>query len=172
VVYRGEVFRGDHEAILDPALFAAVQAKLSSQAVERRCDLHEPAPTVHRDRSGHFRGLSHRSSRARRAQRHPLWRVAIFDPSLVNKPQCTVLIGLALGYSGFDKMFVTSHTRQTLFPYCENALSTCGVDFPMQQTLDFSLLGGNFLFQFDHSVLARSKLRRPIPVESHRELPG
>ena len=27
----------DHEPILDPALFAAVQAKLASQAVERRC---------------------------------------------------------------------------------------------------------------------------------------
>jgi site-specific DNA recombinase len=37
VVYRGEAFRGDHDPILDPALFAAVQAKLSSQAVERRC---------------------------------------------------------------------------------------------------------------------------------------
>jgi site-specific DNA recombinase len=39
VVYRGEKFRGDHEPILDPVLFAAVQAKLSSQAVERRCRL-------------------------------------------------------------------------------------------------------------------------------------
>ena len=37
VVYGGETFRGDHEPILDPALFAAVQEKLSSQAVERRC---------------------------------------------------------------------------------------------------------------------------------------
>jgi site-specific DNA recombinase len=37
VVYRGETFRGDHEPIPDPALFAAVQAKLSSQAVQRRC---------------------------------------------------------------------------------------------------------------------------------------
>jgi len=37
VVYRGEAFRGDHDPILDPALFAAVQEKLSSQAVERRC---------------------------------------------------------------------------------------------------------------------------------------
>jgi site-specific DNA recombinase len=36
-VYRGETFRGDHEPVLDPALFAAVQAKLASQAVERRC---------------------------------------------------------------------------------------------------------------------------------------
>ena len=37
VVYRGETFRGDHEPILDPALFVAVQAKLSARAVERRC---------------------------------------------------------------------------------------------------------------------------------------
>src|SRR6202049_704465 len=36
VVYRGETFRGDHGPILDPALFAAVQARLASQAVERR----------------------------------------------------------------------------------------------------------------------------------------
>jgi DNA invertase Pin-like site-specific DNA recombinase len=39
VVYRGESYRGSHEAILDPAIFAAVQAKLSAQAVERRCTL-------------------------------------------------------------------------------------------------------------------------------------
>ena len=37
VVYRGESFRGNHEPILDPVLFEAVQAKLSTQAVERRC---------------------------------------------------------------------------------------------------------------------------------------
>jgi site-specific DNA recombinase len=39
VVYRGQAFRGDHEPILDVELFAAVQAKLSAQAVERRCRL-------------------------------------------------------------------------------------------------------------------------------------
>ena len=39
VVYRGEIFRGSQEAILDASLFAAVQAKLSAQAVERRCTL-------------------------------------------------------------------------------------------------------------------------------------
>jgi site-specific DNA recombinase len=37
VVNRGETFRGYHEPILDPALFAAVQEKLAAQAVERRC---------------------------------------------------------------------------------------------------------------------------------------
>jgi site-specific DNA recombinase len=39
VVYHEDVVRGDHQPILDPALFAAVQAKLSAQAVERRCRL-------------------------------------------------------------------------------------------------------------------------------------
>jgi site-specific DNA recombinase len=39
VVYRGEVHRGEHEPILDFALFEAVQAKLAAQAVARRCRL-------------------------------------------------------------------------------------------------------------------------------------
>jgi site-specific DNA recombinase len=39
VVYRGEVHRGEHEPILNPALFEAVQAKLAAQAVARRCRL-------------------------------------------------------------------------------------------------------------------------------------
>jgi site-specific DNA recombinase len=37
VIYRGETFRGDHAPILDPALFAAVRAKLAAHAVARRC---------------------------------------------------------------------------------------------------------------------------------------
>jgi site-specific DNA recombinase len=36
VVYRGEVHRGEHEPILDPTLFEAVQAKLAAQVVARR----------------------------------------------------------------------------------------------------------------------------------------
>jgi site-specific DNA recombinase len=39
VAYRGEVHRGEHEPILDSALFAAAQAKLAAQAVARRCRL-------------------------------------------------------------------------------------------------------------------------------------
>jgi site-specific DNA recombinase len=39
VVYRGEVHRGEHEPILDSALFEAVQAKLAAQAAARRCRL-------------------------------------------------------------------------------------------------------------------------------------
>jgi site-specific DNA recombinase len=39
VVYRGEAHRGEHEPILETALFEAVQAKLAAQAVARRCRL-------------------------------------------------------------------------------------------------------------------------------------
>jgi DNA invertase Pin-like site-specific DNA recombinase len=39
VVYRGDVHRGEHEPILDRALFEAVQGKLAVQAVARRCRL-------------------------------------------------------------------------------------------------------------------------------------
>jgi site-specific DNA recombinase len=39
VVYHGDIHRGEHEPILDSALFQAVQAKLAAQAVERRCRL-------------------------------------------------------------------------------------------------------------------------------------
>jgi hypothetical protein len=39
VVYRGEVYRAEHESILQPTLFEAVQDKLAAQAVARRCRL-------------------------------------------------------------------------------------------------------------------------------------
>ena len=43
VVYRGAVHRGEHEPIIDSALFAAVQDKLAAQAVARRCRLRGPS---------------------------------------------------------------------------------------------------------------------------------
>ena len=42
VVYRGEVYRAEHEPILDLTLFEAVQGKLAAQAVARRCRLRGP----------------------------------------------------------------------------------------------------------------------------------
>jgi hypothetical protein len=39
VAYRGGVYRGQHEPILDRALFAAVQRKLAAKTVVRRCRL-------------------------------------------------------------------------------------------------------------------------------------
>jgi site-specific DNA recombinase len=43
VIFRGAVHRGEHEPILDAALFAAVQVKLAAQAVARRCRLRGPS---------------------------------------------------------------------------------------------------------------------------------
>src|SRR5437763_13690905 len=45
LVYRGEVHRGEYEPILDRALFEAVQARLTAQAVARRCRLRD-APAI------------------------------------------------------------------------------------------------------------------------------
>ena len=45
VVYRGEVYRAEHESILQPTLFEAVQGKLAAQAVALRCRL-RGSPTL------------------------------------------------------------------------------------------------------------------------------
>jgi hypothetical protein len=39
VVYRGDIYRGEHEPVVDTAVFAAVQDKLAAQALARRCRL-------------------------------------------------------------------------------------------------------------------------------------
>jgi site-specific DNA recombinase len=39
VVYRGEVYRAEHEPIVEPTLFEAVQSKLTAHAVARHCRL-------------------------------------------------------------------------------------------------------------------------------------
>jgi site-specific DNA recombinase len=44
VIYRGEIYRAEHEPILQPTLFAAVQGKLAAQAVARRCRLQRAHP--------------------------------------------------------------------------------------------------------------------------------
>src|SRR5437868_14082657 len=46
VVYRGEVHRGEHEPILDSALFAAVEGKLAAPGAARRCRLRGPPPPL------------------------------------------------------------------------------------------------------------------------------
>src|SRR5258708_1639089 len=55
VVYRGEVHRGEHEPILDSALFAAVQGKLAAQAAARRCRL-RGSPALPRRRPLYYLG--------------------------------------------------------------------------------------------------------------------
>jgi site-specific DNA recombinase len=62
VVYRGDIHRGEHESILDHALFAAVQGKLATQAVARRCRLRgSPALLTGRifDECGNRMGPTH-----------------------------------------------------------------------------------------------------------------
>ena len=105
VVYRGETFRGDHEPILDPALFAAVQAKLSAQAVERRCRIRgSPALLTGRlfDATGHRMTPTHTNKKGVRYRyyvsqavlrrhcpagsagcRHPNWKRPWSTPSAV-----------------------------------------------------------------------------------------
>jgi site-specific DNA recombinase len=39
IVYRGEVYRAEHEPIVQPTLFEAVQSKLATHAIARRCRL-------------------------------------------------------------------------------------------------------------------------------------
>jgi DNA invertase Pin-like site-specific DNA recombinase len=61
VVYRGEVHHGDHEPILDRALFEAAQDKLAAGVVARRCRLRAGG----RDRGAHHCCAPQTSARER-----------------------------------------------------------------------------------------------------------
>jgi site-specific DNA recombinase len=75
VVYRGEVHHGEHEPILDSALFEAVEAKLAAQAVERRCRL-RGLPAILSGRLFDHRGNRMSPTHANQAQRPlPLLRL-------------------------------------------------------------------------------------------------
>jgi len=69
VAYRGEVHRGEHQPILDAALFEAVQGKLAAQAVARRCRLRgSPALLTGRifDQCGNRMSPTHANKRGAR----------------------------------------------------------------------------------------------------------
>jgi site-specific DNA recombinase len=90
VVYRGEVYRGEHEPILEPALFAAVQAKLAAQALARRCRLRgSPALLSGRlfDNRGNRMTPTHTNKGGAR------YRYYISQAVLQGKPQPAGLIG-------------------------------------------------------------------------------
>jgi site-specific DNA recombinase len=90
VVYRGEVHRGEHEPILDPALFEAVQGELAVQAVERRCRLRGlPALLTGRlfDERGNRMSPSHSNKGGAR------YRYYVSQAVLQNKPQAAGSIG-------------------------------------------------------------------------------
>jgi site-specific DNA recombinase len=84
VVYRGDVYRGEHEPILERALFEAVQGKLAAQAVARRCRLRgSPALLAGRifDACGNRMSPTHANKRGVR------YRYYVFQAVLQKKPQ-------------------------------------------------------------------------------------
>jgi site-specific DNA recombinase len=90
VVYRGAVHRGEHEPILDSALFEAVQAKLAAQAVARRCRLRgSPALLIGCifDAAGNRMSPSHTNKVGAR------YRYYVSQAVLQNRPQAAGLVG-------------------------------------------------------------------------------
>jgi site-specific DNA recombinase len=90
VAYRGEVHRGEHEAILEPALFEAVQGKLAAQAVARCCRLRgSPALLTGRlfDERGNRMSPSHSNKGGAR------YRYYVSQAVLQGKPQPPGSIG-------------------------------------------------------------------------------
>jgi DNA invertase Pin-like site-specific DNA recombinase len=90
VVYRGEVHRGDHAPILDRPLFEAVQAKLATRAVSRRCRLRGfCAPLTGRlfDEGGHRMSPSHTNKGGAR------YRYYVSQAVLQNQPSAAGSIG-------------------------------------------------------------------------------
>src|SRR6266436_2119327 len=84
VVYRGDVHRGEHEPILDSALFAAVQGKLAAQAVARRCRL-RGAPAILTGRL--FDICGNRMSPSHTNKRGARYRYYVSQAVLQKKPQ-------------------------------------------------------------------------------------
>jgi hypothetical protein len=84
VVYRGDVYRGEHEPILERTLFEAVQGKLAAQAAARRCRLRgSPALLTGRlfDACGNCMSPTHANKRGVR------YRYYVSQAVLQNKPQ-------------------------------------------------------------------------------------
>jgi site-specific DNA recombinase len=90
VVYRGEVHRGEHDPILEPALFEAVQDKLAAQAVARRCRLRgSPALLTGRlfDERGNRMSPTHTNKGGAR------YRYYVSQAGLQRKPEATASVG-------------------------------------------------------------------------------
>ena len=87
VVYRGEVHRGEHDPVLDRALFDAVQAKLAAQAVARQNRLRgSPAILMGRifDEQGNRMSPTHSNKRRRPV---PVLCFAFDDSRTENQPR-------------------------------------------------------------------------------------
>jgi DNA invertase Pin-like site-specific DNA recombinase len=90
VVYQGEVYRGEHEPILQSSLFAAVQGKLAAQAVARRCRVRGSRSIL----SGRlFDFCGNRMSPCHTNKRGARYRYYISQAVLQGKPQPAGLVG-------------------------------------------------------------------------------
>jgi DNA invertase Pin-like site-specific DNA recombinase len=90
VVYRGEVYRGEHEPILQSTLFEAVQGKLAAQAVARRCRLRGSLAILSGrlfDAGGNRMSASHTNKRGAR------YRYYVSQLVLQGKPEPAGLVG-------------------------------------------------------------------------------
>jgi site-specific DNA recombinase len=90
VVYRGEVYRAEHESIVQPTLFEAVQSKLAAQAVARRRRLQgSPAVLAGRlfDSSGNRMSPTHTNKGGVR------YRYYVSQLALQGRPKPAGLIG-------------------------------------------------------------------------------
>src|SRR5258707_141442 len=90
LVYRGEVHHGEHEPILDSALFEAVEAKLAAQAGERRCRL-RGLPAILS--GGPFDHRGNRLSPTPANKRGARYRYYVSQAVLQNKPPPPGLVG-------------------------------------------------------------------------------
>jgi DNA invertase Pin-like site-specific DNA recombinase len=90
VVYRGEVYRAEHEPIIRLTLFEAVQSKLAAQAVARRCRLRS-SPAVLAGRL--FDGSGRRMSPTHTNKGGARYRYYVSQLALQGRPQPAGLIG-------------------------------------------------------------------------------
>jgi site-specific DNA recombinase len=92
VVYRGEVYRAEHEPILRSTLFEAVQGKLAAQAVARRCRL-RGSPAILSGRL--FDSLGNRMSPSHTNKRGARYRYYVSQAVLRGKSQPPRSVGRA-----------------------------------------------------------------------------
>jgi site-specific DNA recombinase len=109
VVYRGAVHRGEHEPILESALFAAVQGKLAAQAVARRCRLRGPSALL----TGRlFDAYGNRMSPTHANKGGARYRYYISQAVLQKKPQAPGSVGRfpqpSLRRSSWQRCAITS----------------------------------------------------------------
>src|SRR5205823_10796120 len=83
-LFRSDVHRGEHEPIVDSALFAAVQAKLAAAAVARRCRL-RGSPAILSGRLFDHRG--NRMSPTHSNKGGARYRYYVSQAALQRKPQ-------------------------------------------------------------------------------------